>query len=110
MVSLPNVDVYPKELVLRDATKVVLRPLRAEDKVRLLRHRRGAPARRHIGKLRIVVDSDDREKGLGRRLIRELVDIAVDLGLHKVSFELVAHRESPPSRPRGAWASRRWEP
>ncbi len=36
MVSLLNVDMYPKELVLRDATKVVLRPLRAEDKVRLL--------------------------------------------------------------------------
>ncbi len=145
MVSLLNVDVYPKELVLRDATKVVLRPLRAEDKVRLLRffervpeedryylkenvtapevvlqwtshidtervipivatvgddivadatlHRSRAAARRHMAELRIVVDPDYREKGLGRRLIRELVDIAVDLGLHKVSFELVAHRE-----------------
>ncbi len=73
-------------------------------------HRSRPPARRHMAELRIVVDSHYREEGLGRRLIRELVDVAVDLGLHKVSFELVAHRESPPSRPRGAWASRRWEP
>ena len=30
---------------------------------------------------------------LGQRLIQELLNIAAELGLHKVTFELVAHRE-----------------
>ena len=56
-------------------------------------HRSRAPARRHIGEVRIVVDPAYRERGLGSRMIRELVDIAVDQGLHKVTVELVDRRE-----------------
>ena len=58
-------------------------------------HRSRAMTRRHLGELRIVVDPRYREKGLGGRLIRELVDIAADLGLYKLTFELVARREAP---------------
>ena len=38
----------------------------------------------------MVVDPDYREAGLGRRLIRELLDTVGELGLHRVTFELVA--------------------
>lgn len=58
-------------------------------------HRSRAPARRHIGELRVVVDPAFREIGLGRRLIRELLDISAELGLSQATFELVADREQP---------------
>ena len=58
-------------------------------------HRSRASARRHVGELRVVVDPDYREVGLGRRLIRELLDTAAELGLHRVTFELVVGREEP---------------
>lgn len=58
-------------------------------------HRSRAPARRHIGELRVVVDPRYREKGLGRRLIRELLEIAHELKLHKATFQLVSMREEP---------------
>lgn len=145
MSPLPNADAYPKTIMLRDGTRVELRPLEEEDKLRLLRffervpeadrhflkenvtapdvvhswvtridfervipivavvddqivgdatlHRSRAQARRHMGEIRVVVEPEYREKGLGRRLIRELLDIAVELGLYKASFELVAQRE-----------------
>ena len=35
---------------------------------------------------------DYREVGLGSRLIREILDIAANLGLVKVSFDLLAKR------------------
>ena len=56
-------------------------------------HRSRAMARRHVGELRIVVEPDYRQVGLGRRLIRELLDIAASLGLCTVTFELVDHGE-----------------
>ena len=145
MSPLPNADTYPKTIMLRDGTRVELRPLEEGDKIRLLHffervpeadryflkenvtapeviqswvtridfervipivavvddqivgdatlHRSRAPARRHVGEIRVVVEPEYREKGLGRRLIRELLDIAVELGLYKASFELVAQRE-----------------
>ena len=54
-------------------------------------HRSRAMARCHVGELRIVVDPDYRQAGLGRRLIRELLDIAASLKLSAVTFELVEH-------------------
>ena len=145
MSPLPNADTYPKTIMLRDGTRVELRPLEEGDKIRLLHffervpeadryflkenvtapeviqswvtrmdfervipivavvddqivgdatlHRSRAPARRHVGEIRVVVEPEYREKGLGRRLIREILDIAVELGLYKASFELVAQRE-----------------
>lgn len=56
-------------------------------------HRSRAMARSHFGELRIVVDPAYREAGLGRRLIKELLDIAVDLRLSATTFELVAKHE-----------------
>jgi L-amino acid N-acyltransferase YncA len=48
-----------------------------------------------MGELRIVVDPVYRNVGLGRRLIRELVDIADELGLQKVVLELAGHWKQP---------------
>jgi L-amino acid N-acyltransferase YncA len=56
-------------------------------------HLNRTPARSHLGEVRVVVDPANREVGLGRRLIREILDIAANLGLTKVVFELVAQRE-----------------
>lgn len=67
----------------------------AEDKIvaDATLHRSRSMARRHVGELRVVVEPDYRKAGLGRRLIRELLDIAADLELQLVTFELVAARE-----------------
>jgi L-amino acid N-acyltransferase YncA len=143
----PLLAPYPKAILLRDGTEVILRPLTGTDKTRLLQffervpaeeryylkenvtapetiqrwtsaidlervipivalegdriiadatlHRSRAQAFRHLGELRIVVDPAYREVGLGRRMIRELLDLAADLGLHKVTFQLVEQREDP---------------
>lgn len=56
-------------------------------------HLRRARARQHVGEVRVVVEPGYREVGLGGRLIRELLDVAAELGLHKVVFELVADQE-----------------
>jgi L-amino acid N-acyltransferase YncA len=145
MATLPNIQAYPKTIMLNDGTSVVLRPLEPGDKVSLLQffervpeeerhylkenvtapevvhgwtakidfdrvvpivalagdeivadatlHRSRAVARRHVGELRLVVDPSHRGVGLGRRLLRELLDIAAELGLHNATFELVADRE-----------------
>lgn len=143
--TLPEIESYPKTVMLRDETQVVLRPLTEGDQAGLLDlfqrlpeeerlylkedvasprviqswitdidfsrvipivalfdgtiiadatlHRSRAMARSHIGEIRIVVDPAFREVGLGRRLIRELLDISVTLSLHKVFFELVSKHE-----------------
>lgn len=145
MATLPNIEAYPKTVMLHDRTPVVLRPLEPGDTVRLLQffqripeeerhylkenvtapevvhgwtakidfdrvipivalagdkivadatlHRSRATARHHVGEMRVVVDPSHRGVGLGRRLIRELLDMAAELGLHKATFELVADRE-----------------
>jgi RimJ/RimL family protein N-acetyltransferase len=49
----------------------------------------------HMGELRIVVDPTYRNMGLGWRLIRELTDIADELGLQKVVLELEGHWKQP---------------
>jgi len=56
-------------------------------------HRSRAQARRHVGEIRVVVAEAYREIGLGRRLIRELLDIASELRLYHVFVEFVVHRE-----------------
>jgi L-amino acid N-acyltransferase YncA len=145
--TIPHVEAYPKAIMLQDGTKVVLRPLSAEDRVPLLNFFRRVPAEErhylkedvtspeviedwtsnidpsrvipmvvlvgdeiiadatlhrsrswaycHMGELRVVVDPAYRNVGLGRRLIRELVDIADELGLQKVVIELEGHWKQP---------------
>ena len=58
-------------------------------------HRSRRASRRHVGELRIVVDPEYRGRGLGARLIDELIQLGVDLGLERLAFELVDHREMP---------------
>lgn len=61
-------------------------------------HRRRAGARKHIGELRIVVNPDYRNKGVGSTLFRELVEIARDSELESLIFELVADEQVPAIR------------
>jgi L-amino acid N-acyltransferase YncA len=145
--SIPDLDAYPKRILLRDGTEAAIRPLYEEDTARLFNffrripeeerfylkenvtspeviqgwttdidfqrvvpivalvedeivadatlHRSRTAARRHVGEIRVVVDPNYREIGLGGRLIRELLDIASGMGLRKAMFELVAHEEGP---------------
>ena len=58
-------------------------------------HRSRRASRRHVGELRIVVDTEYRGRGLGARLIDELIQLGVDLGLERLVFELVDRREMP---------------
>ena len=58
-------------------------------------HRSRRASRRHVGELRIVVDPEYRGRGLGARLIDELIQLGVDLELERLAFELVDHREMP---------------
>ena len=73
-------------------------PLVAADSGRILAdstlHRSRRAARRHVGELRVVVDPAFRGRGLGARLIRELVEVGRDIGLSKLFFELVGRREN----------------
>lgn len=61
-------------------------------------HRRRPAARRHVGEVRVVVDPEFRDRGLGRNLLRKLVDIAADRGLESVIFEVMTDREEPARR------------
>jgi len=56
-------------------------------------HRVSHGWREHLGTVRIVVDPEFHEKGLGTLLINELVDLAQEFGLEKlmVEFPLKAH-------------------
>lgn len=50
-------------------------------------HRVGYGWRKHLGTVRIVVDPDFHEKGLGTLMINELVDLAHEFGLEKLMVE-----------------------
>jgi len=56
-------------------------------------HRVAYGWRKHLGTIRIVVDPEFHEKGLGTLMINELVDLAHEFGLEKlmVEFPLKAH-------------------
>jgi L-amino acid N-acyltransferase YncA len=56
-------------------------------------HHRRAGARRHIGEVRIVVDPEYRNRGVGRGLLHKLIEIAVDKGVEKLMFEVVVDTE-----------------
>lgn len=58
-------------------------------------HHGRAPAYRHIGEVRVVIDPAYRNQGLGRFLLQNLVNIAKseEWGLEKILFEVVAGTE-----------------
>jgi L-amino acid N-acyltransferase YncA len=56
-------------------------------------HHRRAGARRHIGEVRVVVDPNYRNRGVGRGLLHKLIDIAGNKGLKKLMFEVIADTE-----------------
>ncbi|MBI2871887.1 MAG: GNAT family N-acetyltransferase [Chloroflexi bacterium] len=56
-------------------------------------HRTRAGARRHVGEVRIVVDPEYRNQGLGTTIIRELAAIANENGLERLLYQAVAGRE-----------------
>ena len=57
-------------------------------------HRRERGWARHIGRVRLVIDPDYREKGLGTLLIRELVEIAKGLKLERLVVELMGTQQA----------------
>lgn len=56
-------------------------------------HHRRAGARRHVGDVRVVVDPDYRNRGVGRGLIHKLMEIAKDKNIDKLMFEVVPDKE-----------------
>ena len=48
----------------------------------------------HVGKLRLLVHSTFRGRGVGRCMVHELVDLACQLDLHKVIYECAAEQQS----------------
>jgi RimJ/RimL family protein N-acetyltransferase len=56
-------------------------------------HRSRIVARRHVGEIRILVDPEYRNRGLGTALLNELAVIANESGLERLVFEAVAEKE-----------------
>jgi len=46
----------------------------------------------HVGKVRLLVHPDFRGRGVGGRLLAEMVELARDLGLHKLVYECAAEQ------------------
>lgn len=61
-------------------------------------HRSRAGARRHVGDVRIVVDPEYRNSGIGRGLMHKIAELAKDKGITKLMFEVVAEKEEAARR------------
>lgn len=61
-------------------------------------HRRRAGATKHRGEIRVVVEPEYRNKGVGTALIHELIEIAKDSELESIVLELVAEEQAPAIR------------
>jgi len=57
-------------------------------------HRRKAGWTSHVGKVRVVVDRDYRHKGLGTRLMEELIDAAKKAGLELLVAEVMENQKT----------------
>ena len=57
-------------------------------------HHGRSGARRHIGEVRVVVDPEYRNRGVGRSLLSKLVETARRRGLEKLILEVVSETES----------------
>lgn len=134
-------ETYPKEVVLRDGTEVILRPVERADQDRLIRFYKGLPeperwflkedpcregviagwienqekgnafcvaavhedqiiahasllwhpygGRKHLGRLRVMVSRDFRNKRLGTWMVFDLIKKAMELGLEKMRADFV---------------------
>ncbi len=133
---------YPNEVVLRDSTKVTLRPMGKEDGDKLFRffselpdedrlylrddvskrsvieawirgldydrvfplmaevhgrivgdatlHRREHGWARHLGNVRVTIAKDFQKKGLGSKMVEELIKVASGEGRRKIMAEIIA--------------------
>lgn len=63
-------------------------------------HQGRALARKHLGEVRVVIDPEWRNQGVGRTLLSDLVEIAKaqDRALEKITFEVVADAEQAAQR------------
>jgi GNAT superfamily N-acetyltransferase len=61
-------------------------------------HRSRAGARKHVGDIRIVVDPEYRNAGIGRGLMHKIAELAKDRGITKLMFEVVAEKEEAARR------------
>jgi GNAT superfamily N-acetyltransferase len=57
-------------------------------------HRRKLGWTRHLGKLRLVIDPDYRQKGVGSLLVKELIEIAKGLKLERLVVELTGSQQA----------------
>ncbi len=53
-------------------------------------HRTRTFSRRHIGEISILIDRENKQKGIGTALIKELVGIARSLGIKRLYFSVLA--------------------
>lgn len=95
-----NSDVAAPEVIAEFTDRIDLSqtiPLVASVGERILAdatlHRSRRAARRHVGEIRVVVDPEYRGRGLGVRLIHELIQIGRDLDLYSLVFELVSDHQ-----------------
>ena len=56
-------------------------------------HRTRTLARRHVGEIRVVVDPEYRNRGLGTTMMRELATIAYEIGLERLFFQVISGTE-----------------
>lgn len=61
-------------------------------------HHSRSGARRHVAEVRVVVDPDYRNLGVGRGLLRCLAEVAHKRDIEKLRFEIVAGTEEPARR------------
>ena len=105
-----NSDVAAPEVIAEFTDRIDLSqtiPLVASVGERILAdatlHRSRRAARRHVGEIRVVVDPEYRGRGLGVRLIHELIQLGRDLDLRALVFELVSgHQQSAIQAAQGA--------
>ena len=56
-------------------------------------HQQLAGWKRHIGRISVVVHPDSRGQGLAKMLVRELIDIARNIGLEKLEAEFMGEQQ-----------------
>ena len=56
-------------------------------------HLSRSPARMHVGEMRVVVHPRYRGQGVGRHLMLKIAEVATDLGIEKLVFEIVENAE-----------------